>query len=223
MQGYDAVAQETDVQVGGTDQLFNIIVAGRKLQEALGQKPLVGVIMGILPGTDGVQRMSKSMGNSVPINTGAEDMYGKLMSIPDFVMEKYMRLVTRWAPKEIDLILEASNSGKVHPRDVKMKLAYEIVDIFYGKSEATAAENAFIRVFQQKEFPEDMPEFSLYPGATVMDILIKSGLATSKSEAKRLLSQMGVRLDGEPLKQSDELFPHPGILQAGKRRFVRVK
>ena len=96
MQGYDAVAQRTDVQVGGTDQLFNIIVAGRKLQEALGQKPLVGIITGILPGTDGVQRMSKSTGNIVPINTGAEDMYGKLMSIPDFAMGKYMRLATRW-------------------------------------------------------------------------------------------------------------------------------
>jgi tyrosyl-tRNA synthetase len=223
MQGYDAVAQETDVQVGGTDQLFNIIVAGRKLQEALGQKPLVGVIMGILPGTDGVQRMSKSIGNSIPINTGAEDMYGKLMSIPDFVMEKYMRLVTRWSPKEIDLMLEAEKAGKVHPRDMKMKLANEVVDIFYGKSEATAAESAFIRVFQQKDFPEDMPEFKLYPGATVMDILVKSGLATSKSEAKRLVSQRGVRLDGEPLKQSDALFPHPGILQAGKRHFVRVR
>ena len=92
MQGYDAVALQTDVQVGGTDQLFNIIVAGRKLQEALGQKPLVGIITGILPGTDGVQRMSKSMGNIVPINTGAEDMYGKLMSIPDLAMGKYMRL-----------------------------------------------------------------------------------------------------------------------------------
>ena len=98
MQGYDAVAMQTDVQVGGTEQLFNIIVAGRKLQEALGQKPLVGITMGILPGTDGVQRMSKSTGNIVPINTGAEDMYGKLMSIPDFAMGKYMRLVTRWNP-----------------------------------------------------------------------------------------------------------------------------
>lgn len=223
MQGYDAFAQETDVQVGGTDQLFNIIVAGRKLQEALGQKPLVGVITGILPGTDGVQRMSKSMGNTIPINTGAEDMYGKLMSIPDFVMEKYMRLVTRWSPKEIDMLLEGSKSGKVHPRDVKMKLAHEIVDIFYGETEAATAEKAFIRVFQQKEIPEDMPEYSLYPGATVTDILIKTGLASSKSEAKRLLAQMGVRLDGEPLEQSDALFPHPGVLQAGKRRFVRVK
>src|SRR5512143_2790759 len=130
MQGYDAVAQQTDVQVGGTDQLFNIIVAGRKLQEARGQRPLVGVICGILPGTDGAQRMSKSTGNVIPIHTTAEDMYGKLMSLPDFAMEKYMRLVTRWKPREIDKRLQELEEGKLHPRDAKMQLAYEIVDIF---------------------------------------------------------------------------------------------
>ena len=223
MQGYDAVAQETDVQVGGTDQLFNIIVAGRKLQEALSQKPLVGVITGILPGTDGIQRMSKSLGNIVPINTGAEDMYGKLMSIPDFVMEKYMRLVTRWSPKEIDSILNDVDSGKVHPRDVKMKLAREIVSIFYSESDSNLAEQAFVRLFQQKETPQEMPEYLLKPGTTVMDVLIETGLVTSKSEGKRLLAQNGVRLDGKPLDQNDAPFPHPGVLQAGKRRFIRVK
>ncbi|HEY3473710.1 MAG TPA: tyrosine--tRNA ligase, partial [Anaerolineales bacterium] len=133
MQGYDAVAMQTDVQVGGTDQLFNIIVAGRKLQEALGQKPLVGIITGILPGTDGVQRMSKSTGNIVPINTGAEDMYGKLMSIPDFAMDKYTRLATRWSPQEIEAFESEVQSGRLHPRDAKMKIAYEITSIFYGE------------------------------------------------------------------------------------------
>jgi len=223
MQGYDAVAQMTDVQVGGTDQLFNIIVAGRKLQEALGQKPLVGVITGILPGTDGVQRMSKSTGNVVPINTGAEDMYGKLMSVPDSVMGKYMRLVTRWSPKEIDILLKDVESGKAHPRDAKMKLAREIVSIFYEEADAGAAEQAFIRLFQEKEMPEEMPEFLLKPDATVLDVMIDTGLASSRSEAKRLISQMGVRLDGQVLERPEALFPHPGILQAGKRRFARVK
>ncbi len=223
MQGYDAVAQQTDVQVGGTDQLFNIIVAGRKLQEALGQKPLVGVITGILPGTDGIQRMSKSMGNIIPINTGAEDMYGKLMSVPDFVMEKYMRLVTRWSPKEIDIMLNDMNSGNINPRDVKMKVAREIVSIFYGDAEAASAEQTFVRVFQHKELPEEMPEFKLKAGVTVMDVLIGTGFVSSRSEAKRLLAQMGVRLDGELLERSDVLFPHPGVLQVGKRHFVRVK
>jgi hypothetical protein len=126
MQGYDAVSMETDVQIGGSDQLFNIIVAGRKLQEALGQRPLVGIITAILPGTDGVQRMSKSTGNIVPINTGANDMFGKLMSVPDSAMSLYMRLVTRWSPHEIEQIEKDMASGALHPRDAKMKMAGEI-------------------------------------------------------------------------------------------------
>jgi tyrosyl-tRNA synthetase len=223
MQGYDAVAQKTDVQVGGTDQLFNIIVAGRKLQEALGQKPLVGVITGILPGTDGEQRMSKSTGNIIPINSGAEDMYGKLMSLPDSAMETYMRLLTRWTPKEIDALLDSLSKGKTHPRDVKMKLAREITSIFYGESGATKSEGAFVRLFQEKGTPASMPEFDLEPGATIAEVLLKTGLASSKSEAKRLLGQGGVRLDGQPLEQPDAIFPRGGVLQVGKRHFVRVK
>ena len=223
MQGYDAVSMETDVQVGGTDQLFNIIVAGRKLQEALGQKPLVGVICGILPGTDGVQRMSKSTGNIVPINSGAEDMYGKVMSVPDFAMGTYSRLVSRWTPAEINEMEKALQSGKLHPRDAKMKLAREIVSIFYSDDEALAAEEAFVRLFQQKETPDEMPEYKMPAGATVLDVLMSAGLVSSKSEARRMIDQKGVRLDGETLERSDEAFPHPGVLQVGKRRFVRVK
>ena len=223
MQGYDAVSMETDVQVGGTDQLFNIIVAGRKLQEALGQKPLVGVICGILPGTDGVQRMSKSTGNIVPINSGAEDMYGKVMSVPDFAMGTYSRLVSRWTPAEISEMEMALQTGKLHPRDAKMKLAQEIVSIFYSDEEALAAEEAFVRLFQQKETPDEIPEYELPAGATVLDVLMGAGLVSSKSEARRTIDQKGVRLDGETLERSDDAFPHPGVLQVGKRRFVRVK
>ena len=223
MQGYDAVAQETDIQIGGTDQLFNIIVAGRKLQEALGQKPLVGVICGILPGTDGVQRMSKSTGNIVPINSGAEDMYGKVMSVPDFAMGTYSRLVSRWTPAEINEMEKALQSGMLHPRDAKMKLAREIVSIFYSDEEALAAEEAFVRLFQQKETPDEMPEYEMPAGATILDVLMGAGLVSSKSEARRMIDQKGVRLDGETLERSDEAFPHPGVLQVGKRRFVRVK
>jgi tyrosyl-tRNA synthetase len=223
MQGYDAVAQETDVQIGGTDQLFNIIVAGRKLQEALGQKPLVGVICGILPGTDGTQRMSKSTGNIVPINSGAEDMYGKVMSVPDFAMGTYSRLVSRWTPSEIEEMENAVQAGTLHPRDAKMKLAREIVSIFYSAEEAQEAEDAFVRLFQQKETPDDMPEYELSDGATVLDVLTGAGLVSSKSEARRMIDQKGVRLDGETLERADEVFPHPGVLQVGKRRFVRVK
>ena len=223
MQGYDAVAQRTDVQIGGTDQLFNIIVAGRKLQEALGQKPLVGVITGILPGTDGVQRMSKSTGNIIPIHTNAEDMYGKVMSLPDFAMPQYFRLVTRWSPKEIAAIEKELETGKLHPRDAKMKLGREIVSIFYSDREALAAEEAFVRLFRQKETPDEMPEYRMTAGASVLDVLTGSGLVSSKSEARRLIEQKGVRLDGETLERGDEIFPHPGVLQVGKRRFLRVK
>lgn len=223
MQGYDAVAQQTDVQVGGTDQLFNIIVAGRKLQEALGQEPLVGIITGILPGTDGVQRMSKSTGNIVPINTGPEDMYGKLMSIPDTAMGKYIRLATRWSPHEIEAFEKDVASGKVHPRDGKMNVAREITSIFYGDSDAQKAQDAFVKMFQQKELPNEMPDFEMKNGQTVLDVILEAKMAASKSEARRLIDQKGVRLDGQVLERGDLPLPHPGVLQVGKRKFLRVK
>jgi tyrosyl-tRNA synthetase len=223
MQGYDAVAMQTDVQVGGTDQLFNIIVAGRKLQDALGQKPLVGVICGILPGTDGVQRMSKSTGNVIPINTTAADMYGKVMSLPDTAMGKYARLVTRWLPAEIDTLEQDLASGRLHPRDAKMRLALEIVSIFYGDADAKAAEQAFVHLFQKKDVPDGMPEYILQPGQFLLDVLVATNLVSSKSDGRRMIEQKGVRLDGELLEKYEAVFPHPGVLQVGKRRFVRVK
>ena len=223
MQGYDAVAMKTDVQVGGTDQLFNIIVAGRKLQEALGQKPLVGVICGILPGTDGVQRMSKSTGNIIPINTTAADMYGKVMSVPDVAMGKFARLATRWLPAEIEALEKDVASGNLHPRDAKMRLAREIVSIFYGEADAVAAEEAFVHLFQKKDVPEEMPEYALQPDQSVLDVLTAAGLVSSKSDGRRMVEQKGVKLDGQALEKFDALFPHPGVLQVGKRRFVRVK
>jgi tyrosyl-tRNA synthetase len=223
MQGYDAVSMKTDVQVGGTDQLFNIIVAGRKLQEALGQKPLVGVICGILPGTDGVQRMSKSTGNVIPINTNAADMYGKVMSVPDMAMGKFARLATRWLPAEIETMEKEVASGKLHPRDAKMRLALEIVSIFYGDSEAKAAENDFVKLFQKKDVPNKMPDFALQPGQSVLDVLVATGMVVSKSDGRRKIEQKGVKLDGEVLEKFDAPFPRPGVLQVGKRRFVRVK
>ncbi len=222
LQGYDAVAQETDVQVGGTDQLFNIIVAGRKLQEVMGQKPLIGVLVDILPGTDGVQRMSKSTGNVIPINTTAEDMYGKVMSIPDFAMGKYFRLVTRWTPTQIAALEAEVEAGRTHPRDAKMQLAREIVSIFYGDEAAAAAEAAFVRVFQKKDLPDEMPEYALQEGQTVLDVLTAAGLVSSRSEARRLVQQKGVRLDGEVLTDARAPFPGKGVLRVGKRKFVRI-
>ncbi|GAB4543862.1 MAG: tyrosine--tRNA ligase [Anaerolineales bacterium] len=222
MQGYDAVAMQTDVQVGGTDQLFNIIVAGRKLQEAKGQKPLVGIITAILPGTDGVQRMSKSTGNIVPIDSSADDMFGKVMSVPDSAMGLYMRLATRWSPQEIETLEREVAAGSLHPRDAKMKIAREIVGIFYSEPEAAAAQEHFVKLFQQKEIPDKMPDYELKDGQTVVDVMMDAKLAESKSKARSLLDQKGVKLDGEVVPH-DMPFPHAGVLQVGKRRFLRVK
>jgi tyrosyl-tRNA synthetase len=222
MQGYDAVMMETDIQVGGTDQLFNIIVAGRKLQSALGQTPLVGIITGILPGTDGIQRMSKSTGNVIPISSGARDMYGKVMSLPDFAMGKFFRLVTRWTPDEILAIEAAIESGRLHPRDAKMKLAREITTIFYGDAEASEAEAAFVRVFQQGDVPEDMPEYKLQDGDTVLQVIRAGKLVSSNSEARRMVDQNAVSLDGEKLTDGAAPFPGPGVLRVGRRKFLRV-
>ncbi|MCC7118316.1 MAG: tyrosine--tRNA ligase [Anaerolineales bacterium] len=223
MQGYDAVAMETDVQVGGSDQLFNIIVAGRKLQEALGQKPLVGIVTAILPGTDGVQRMSKSTGNIVPINTGANDMFGKLMSVPDSAMGVYLRLASRWTPTQIETLEREVAAGVLHPRDAKMNMAFEITSIFYNDEEASAAQENFIKTFQKKETPDDIPEYELKAGQTILDVILDAKLSASKGEARRLFEQKGVRLNGETLERGDVPFPQAGVLQVGKRRFLRVK
>ncbi len=132
MQGYDAYALNTDVQVGGTDQLFNIITAARKLMTYMGARPNIGIILGILPGTDGLVKMSKSLGNHIPINTDAKDMYGKVMSIPDMAMPSYSRLVTRWTPADIKKQEDGLANGSLHPRDAKMELAWEITSSFYS-------------------------------------------------------------------------------------------
>lgn len=222
MQGYDAYAMKTDVQIGGTDQLFNIITAARKLMTFLGEKPNIGIIMGILPGTDGEIKMSKSLGNHIPIMASPEDMYGKVMSVPDKAMGDYFRMVTRWTPVEIEKMEKDLATGKLHPRDGKMKLAHEIVAIFHSDEEADRAQAEFIKVFQQKDTPDGMEEFPFNPDKSVLDVLVETGLVTSKSEGRRLISQNGVRLDGETLTDANFAFPHPGVLQVGKRRFIRV-
>ncbi|HKA54649.1 MAG TPA: tyrosine--tRNA ligase [Candidatus Binatia bacterium] len=224
MQGYDAVAMQTDVQVGGSDQLFNIIVAGRKLQEAMGQRPLVGIITGILPGTDGVMRMSKSQGNHIPINTSPEDMYGKVMSIPDSAMPQYMKLVTRWTPEVIAGYENGMRTGGAHPRDVKMALAREIVEIYYGAGTVAAAEEHFKTVFQKGALPEDMEQIVVQGEPALVDFLAEHGLVKSKSEARRLIQQSGVKLDGHTVSDINTRlgFADSAVVQVGKRKFVRV-
>ncbi|RME08111.1 MAG: tyrosine--tRNA ligase [Anaerolineae bacterium] len=223
MQGYDAYALRTDVQVGGTDQLFNIITAARKLMTFKGVKPNIGIILGILPGTDGEVKMSKSLGNHIPLLSSPEEMYGKVMSIPDKAMGAYFRLVTRFTPAEIEQIEADLAAGKAHPRDVKMKLAREIVSIYHSPEAAQKAEEHFVRVFQQGDVPSEMPEYVLQPGQTVLEVLRAANLVSSNSEGRRLIQQNGVSLDGTKLSDPNAPFPGPGVLRVGKRKFVRVR
>jgi tyrosyl-tRNA synthetase len=222
MQGYDAFALNTDVQVGGTDQMFNIVTAARKVMTSLGAKPNIGIIMSILPGTDGVVKMSKSLGNHIPLNSTPEDMYGKVMSIPDAAMLQYAKLVTRWLPAEVAAFEKGLKSETLHPRDAKMKLAHEVTATYYSEAQADAAQEAFVRQFQQGQIPTEMPEFGIEAGQAVIDVLIAAGLVASKSEGRRMIDQKGVKLDGETLEKADAAFPHAGVLQVGKRRFARI-
>ena len=144
-------------------------------------------------------------------------------SVPDSAMSSYMRLVTRWSPQEIETIEKDVASGTLHPRDAKMKMSSEITSIFYGEEDAKSAQENFIKTFQQKEIPDEMPEYELQDGQTVVDVILAVQLAESKSKARALIDQKGVRLDGEVLERGDMPFPHKGVLQVGKRKFVRVK
>jgi tyrosyl-tRNA synthetase len=221
MQSYDAVSLETDVQIGGTDQLFNLL-AGRKVQETFGQKPQVCLTFPILVGTDGQLRMSKSTGNYIGIDDAPEDKYGKTMSIPDSAMRNWFELVTRWTPAQIDELLEAMEQGEIHPMEAKKKLAWEIVSIFDGDEAADEAAAQFERVHQQRELPEDMPTHSLAGPTNVVDIIHGAGFTRSKSEARRLVQQGAVKLDGERITSVEAEIKVGGVLQVGKRRFLQL-
>ncbi len=223
MQAYDAYALKADVQVGGQDQLFNILVAGRKLQQALGDPPLIAVIMGeSLPGTDGVVKMSKSLGNDIPLMTTAEDMYGKVMSVPDTAMPIYHKLLFGYTSaqlKDLDARLQAD------PMGVKKALAYRVTGEFYGSDGAEAGANHFATVIQGQGLPDEIPDYAIAADTPVADILADAGLTRSKGEAKRQIQGGGVRLDGEKVADFDAVVAVdslPAVLQVGKRKFVRV-
>jgi len=224
MQGYDAVALHTDVQVGGVDQLFNLL-AGRKLQEFFGQRPQIAITLPILVGTDGELRMSKSTGNYIGIDEPPEEMYGKVMSIPDKAMLDYYNLVTRFSPDEIARIEADLKSGRLHPRDAKMRLAFEIVSIFHGEEAAKRAEEHFKQVFQKRQLPDDMPEYRLESPIGILDLLKEVGFVKSKGEARRLIQQRAVKIDGDPVQEiTYELEPPGGgrVVQVGKRKFLKL-
>ncbi len=227
MQAYDAVAQEADVQVGGQDQLFNILVAGRKLQTGLGQKPQIAIIMGeSLPGTDGEIKMSKSLGNHIPLLSEPWDMFGKVMSLPDKAMGVYHKLILGWTQAQVDELEAKLAAGELHPNEMKMKLAREIVSIFYSRAHAEASQARWNEVFRSGGgLPEDIQEAELEAEAEVRDILVRLKMASSRGEARRLIQQNGVRLNEmrvESLQATVTLEMLPAVLQVGKRQFIRL-
>ncbi len=227
MQGYDAVAQEADVQIGGQDQLFNILVAGRKLQEGLGQKPQIAIIMGeSLPGTDGDIKMSKSLGNHIPLLASPRDMFGKVMSVPDKAIPIYHKLILGWSPTQMQELEQGIASGALHPNEVKMRLAREIVSIFHSPEAAEEAQKNWDEVFRGGSgIPDDIPEEMLSAEERIVDLLRRLEMVSSGAEAKRLIQQSGIRLDGDAvtdIQASVTPAMLPVVLQVGKRKFVRL-
>ncbi|NLC07449.1 MAG: tyrosine--tRNA ligase [Syntrophomonadaceae bacterium] len=230
MQGYDSVYLQADIELGGTDQKFNLLV-GRALQREYGQEPQIAITMPILEGLDGVQKMSKSLGNYVGINEAPREMYGKIMSLPDKLMLRYFELVTRVPLSEIKQIAQGLEQGSLHPRDVKMRLAREIVTMYHGSEAAQAAEAEFRKVFQQGELPDDLPEV-LVPAKEITEgriwigrLLVVLNLVPSTSEARRLVTQGGVQIDGQRIDDpaANVLLKEGNVVRAGKRKFARVK
>ena len=224
VQAYDSVALQADVELGGTDQKFNLLV-GRQLQEQYGQPPQIVLTMPILEGLDGVQKMSKSLGNYVGINEPPGEMFGKLMSISDVLMWRYFELLSFRPVKEIEKFKREIADG-ANPRDIKFRLAEEIVTRFHSPAAAQAAHTEFVARFQQGALPDDMPEHEISVDGSIgiAALLTRCALTASNSEANRLLEQGGVRADGE--KVSDRSLKLAAgrsyVLQVGKRKFARV-
>ncbi|MFN2203301.1 MAG: tyrosine--tRNA ligase [Caldilineaceae bacterium] len=223
MQGYDAVAQETDIQIGGTDQLFNLM-AGRKLMESSGLRPQTVLTLRILVGTDGELRMSKSTGNSIGIDEPPGVIFTKVLNLPDSAIRNYAELVTRWTPAEIQTLFDEVETGELDMRELKHHLASEIVSIFHGDEAAQQAARDAAKMHQGLA-PSDAPEYGLDTETSIVDLLSDAGLVKSKSEARRLVQQGGVRLDGEQvLDIAHVVIPQDReqVVQAGKRRFLRI-
>jgi tyrosyl-tRNA synthetase len=224
VQGYDSVAMKADVELGGTDQKFNLLV-GRQLQQAYGQPPQIVLTMPLLEGLDGVQKMSKSLGNYVGITDPPGEMFGKLMSISDDLMWRYFELLSFRPTGEIDVLREAVAEGR-NPRDVKFELAHEIVARFHDAAAAEAAKSEFVSRFRDGAMPEDMEEIRLQSpddGFGLADVLRQAQLTASNSEAFRMIAQGAVRVDGDRVEDRGvRLGAGTYVLQVGKRRFARV-
>ena len=223
-QAMDSVELQADVELGGTDQKFNLLV-GRNLQREYDQPPQVIITMPLLEGTDGSDKMSKSYGNDIGFTDSPEDMYGKSMSIPDTLIKKYFVLAADANDDTLAKIEKQLDDSKTNPRDVKRALGREIVSLYYDKDSALAAEQHFDRVIVNKSDPEEMEELNLKSDKSLIDIISSVGLTKSKAEARRMISHGAVRLDGE--KVSDvNLVINKGsetVIKVGKRRFIKIK
>jgi tyrosyl-tRNA synthetase len=234
LQAMDSVAVEADVELGGSDQRFNLLV-GRDLQRDHGQEPQVALTMPLLVGTDGVQKMSQSLGNYVGITEGPDDMFGKLTRVPDALIGEYRRLALDFFsdPAEADRVAAGLADGTLDPWAEKRRLAREVVDLYHGEGSGAAAEERFDLVHRDREIPDQVDEVSI-PPETVRDgrvwvprLLVAVGLAGSNAEAKRLIEQGGVRIDGEPLADAETDVPLEALagatVQVGRSRFVRLR
>ena len=225
MQAYDSVMVQADVELGGSDQTFNNLV-GRDIQKAYGQPPQIVMIMPILVGLDGVEKMSKSKDNYIGVTDDPNDMFGKVMSIPDSLMQNYFTLLTDLPSEQID---ELTDDEKTHPRKAKAELGRRIVAEFHSPTAAQAASDEFDRIFAKKDIPTDMPTFDLSdPSKTITDVLTESGLVDSRSQVRRLVKQNAITLDGQKITDSesillDQLGQGEGVLKVGKRRFLKVE
>lgn len=225
-QGHDSVAMRADVEMGGTDQKFNLLV-GRRLQENAGQKPQIAITMPILEGLDGVQKMSKSLGNYVGISDPPEEMFGKLMRVSDDLMWRYLELLSDQDLATLDGWRKETQEG-LNPRDVKFRMAGEQVERFHGAAAARTAQEAFIARFRENRVPDEMPEFEMMSpvgGIPLPNVLKDAGLTSSTTEARRMMAQGAVRLDGERVEDANLTLAggKTVVLQVGKRRFARIR
>ena len=223
MQGYDSIATKADIEFGGTDQKFNLIV-GRHLQNETGMEPQVVITMPLLEGLDGVQKMSKSLGNYIGIDEEPTEMYGKAMSIPDELMARYFMLVTDMPREEQEQLAQGLKDGSVHPRDAKMMLAKTIVELYHGAAAAEAAEQEFVRVFQERDLPSEIEELAIDAGEVWLpQLLHAAGMVSSNSEGKRMIQQGSVRVNGEKVMEENCTLQNDDVLQVGKRKYRRIR
>ncbi|WP_298706736.1 tyrosine--tRNA ligase [uncultured Veillonella sp.] len=225
MQGYDSVALEADVEFGGTDQTFNLLV-GRHLQGEFDQRPQCIITMPILEGLDGVQKMSKSLGNYIGISEPPTEMYGKAMSIPDELMMRYFMLVTDMSIEEQEELSKALEAGTAHPRDTKMKLAHTIVRLYHGEEAANEAQEQFIRVFQKHALPTDIPVYEMAAPTEpvyIPQLLTDAGLTASNSEARRSIKAGAFKINGEKCSEENVTLAQDMVLQVGKRKFIKLQ